>query len=358
MKPVYNYTDPMDQLVDTENLSKYKVAGSIAAKVLDELVKMSIPGAKVIDICNQGDTLIKNECSKVYHNCTMKGIAFPTCVSLNNIAGNYCSTKDNFVIKNGDLVKIELGVHIDGFPALVCYTVLVGTVSQNDKRMQLLKAVSEAGKEILKIMKPGVNNTEIVKILKTTAEKYNVKVPKAISEMNAPGIVSHQIGQYVIDDHDEDDAEFVYHFILTGDSDQIDFTMRQLPLEENEVYAIDIVMCSGSGKLSNRDHEITVYKRHQERKYDLKLKTSKSALQQFGRELFPITTRDIADTRFRLGLKECLEKRLIEPYSVVSEKEGEYVARAKFTVIVREKPVLIVARSLEDQLKKIEKRII
>lgn len=348
------YTDPMDQLINTNNLSKYKTAGTIAAKVLDELVKQSINGKKIVEMCDFGDNMIKDECKKVYPNIKLKGISFPTCVSLNNIAGNYCSKKDNTVIKNGDLVKIELGVHIDGFPAIVCYTVLVGTVSPNDKRARVLNAVSEASKEILQLMKPNINNTEIVKVLRTVAEKHNVKVPKAISDINASGIISHQVGQYVIDDHDDEDSEFVYRFILMGDSDNIEYSMRQIPLEEDEVYVIDIVMCSGQGKLNNRDHEICVYKRRHDKKYNLKMNTSKATLQTFGKEIFPISVRDINDGRFKLGLRECVDNRLVEPYSVVSERDGEYVARAKFTVVVRNDPVLIVARSLDEQLKKIE----
>lgn len=47
-----------------------------------------------------------------------KGIAFPTCISVNKVCGhNSPIEKDSVAIKEGYLVKIELGVHVDGFAA-------------------------------------------------------------------------------------------------------------------------------------------------------------------------------------------------------------------------------------------------
>lgn len=45
-----------------------------------------------------------------------KGIAFPTCISVNNVVGHYSPLKsEDAVLQKGDLAKIALGVHIDGF---------------------------------------------------------------------------------------------------------------------------------------------------------------------------------------------------------------------------------------------------
>ena len=56
-----------------------------------------------------------------------KGVAFPTCISINEICGHYSPLKsEDTDLKEGDLVKIDLGVHIDGFVALVAHTLIVG----------------------------------------------------------------------------------------------------------------------------------------------------------------------------------------------------------------------------------------
>ena len=45
-----------------------------------------------------------------------KGISFPTCISVNNIVGHYSPLKsEDQQLKEGDVAKIALGVHIDGF---------------------------------------------------------------------------------------------------------------------------------------------------------------------------------------------------------------------------------------------------
>ena len=150
-------SDPICQLDDNTNLIKYKKAGTIAARVLNKLVKMSIPGTKIYDMCITGDKLIMNEVKDMYPKVrkNRKGIAFPTCVSINNIAGHYAPLEtDKTIIKEGDMVKIELGVHIDGYPAIIGYTVLVNTTNKpiNGPQANTISAVTYASKDILKIM--------------------------------------------------------------------------------------------------------------------------------------------------------------------------------------------------------------
>jgi len=72
--------------------------------------------------------LIESELKKVYSKKkTEKGIAFPTCLSLNEICGHYSPLKSEpATLKDGDVVKIDLGVHIDGFISLVAHTIVVG----------------------------------------------------------------------------------------------------------------------------------------------------------------------------------------------------------------------------------------
>jgi hypothetical protein len=48
-----------------------------------------------------------------------KGIAFPTCMSINNTVCHFTPvTGDETTIKAGDLIKFDLGCHIDGFVAV------------------------------------------------------------------------------------------------------------------------------------------------------------------------------------------------------------------------------------------------
>ncbi len=70
------------------------------------------------------------ELRKVFNNKKSKklerGIAFPTCISVNNVMGHYSPMKDDSsLLKEGDVAKIDLGCHLDGFVAQAAHTIVV-----------------------------------------------------------------------------------------------------------------------------------------------------------------------------------------------------------------------------------------
>ena len=76
--------------------------------VLTKLIKKISVGSKIIELCMFGDNSILEELSKVYNKKQVfKGIAFPTCISVNEVCGhNSPHIEDSTSIKEGDLVKI------------------------------------------------------------------------------------------------------------------------------------------------------------------------------------------------------------------------------------------------------------
>jgi methionine aminopeptidase len=57
---------PDYSLNNPDTLTKYKTAGQISEKVLAEVSKLCVPGAKIVEICQKGDKLIEDEVAKVY----------------------------------------------------------------------------------------------------------------------------------------------------------------------------------------------------------------------------------------------------------------------------------------------------
>ncbi len=53
-------------LNNPDTLTKYKTAAQISEKVLAEVSKLCVAGAKVTELCDAGDKLIEEEISKVY----------------------------------------------------------------------------------------------------------------------------------------------------------------------------------------------------------------------------------------------------------------------------------------------------
>lgn len=56
--------------------------------VLAKVIKKISVGSKIFDICIFGDNLLLEELAKVYNKKQVfKGIAFPTCISVNEVCG-------------------------------------------------------------------------------------------------------------------------------------------------------------------------------------------------------------------------------------------------------------------------------
>ena len=57
-----------------------------------------------------------------------QGIAFPTCLSVNHAICHFSPlvSEADQTLEEGDMVKIDMGAHIDGYIAVVAHTVVVG----------------------------------------------------------------------------------------------------------------------------------------------------------------------------------------------------------------------------------------
>ena len=103
-------------------LDKYKAAALIVNAALDKVIALSVPGADIFTVCQEGDKFMDEELKKVFTNKKSKklerGIAFPTCISVNNVFGHFSPLSDeSHLLVEGDLAKIDLGCHLDGFVA-------------------------------------------------------------------------------------------------------------------------------------------------------------------------------------------------------------------------------------------------
>jgi methionine aminopeptidase len=344
-------TEPTEQLDDIGNIKKYKTAGLIGTKTVNKILEHAKVGSKLIDLWKIGNDYVNSECKLVYNDITHKGFSFPLCLSVNEVACYYIpllTCPD--ILKDGDLLKIELSVHIDGFCSPLCYTTLVCNNKVNDKKKEnLLKAVTDTSIQIMKMMKPNNTNIEIADILETNAKKYGCYLPTCNVEGKIAGEFSNQISRYVFDDNNDDDDEFIHNFILTKSNPKFGFTMEESIFEENEVYAIDILMCSGPSKLVEYG-KCDIYKRTNNVKL-LKLNSSKDALNKFKKEPFPLSLAN-CETKIKLGIKECIEKELVNTYPVVKCNNGDYVCRVMFTVIIKDEPIIVSGKSANGEFDK------
>ncbi len=72
------------------------------------LVMRFLPFIDVITLCDWGDKLINAQASRIYKTKKIeKGIAFPTCVSVNETVCHFSPfPEETFKLKEGDVVKM------------------------------------------------------------------------------------------------------------------------------------------------------------------------------------------------------------------------------------------------------------
>jgi len=218
-------------------------------------------------------------------------------------------------------VKVDLGVHIDGFAAVVANTIVVGATSQKmpatDRKADVILAAQYAADAALKLLKIGRKNYEITEAIQKVADCFKVSPVE--------GVLSHQMKKFVMDGN----ACIMNKTTLEQKVDEVTFG-------EYDVFAVDIVMSSGEGKPKETESRTTVYKRALDQNYLLKMKASRFIFTEINSRFptFPFTLRAFDDKRARLGMAEILKHDLVHSYPVLYEKAGEFVAQVKFTVIV------------------------
>ena len=126
--------DVEDNITTPGVLDKYQTSGTVANLVLKEVLEKIVEGADIFEICRFGDSRIFEETSKYYSKKKgiEKGVAFPTCISVNDIVGHFSPLKeDSLLLKKGDVVKVDLGVHFDGFISVAAHTKVIGDCKEN-----------------------------------------------------------------------------------------------------------------------------------------------------------------------------------------------------------------------------------
>lgn len=77
---------------------------------LKQVIDKCVDGASVRQICEYGDQLLTDETSKVFkkEKELKKGIAFPTCVSVNNCICHFSPvpSEPDSILKVDDVVKV------------------------------------------------------------------------------------------------------------------------------------------------------------------------------------------------------------------------------------------------------------
>jgi len=152
-----------------ETIEKYKKSGLIAAKALKHGKNLVKEGNSLVYVMDEIEKKIEGLGGK---------IAFPAQISLNNVAAHYCSTDEKEVFKEGDVVKIDVGAHVDGFIGDCALTVYLG---EDENLKRLLESSRAALENALKIVKAGIKISEIGREIQKTIVSFGFNPVRNLS---------------------------------------------------------------------------------------------------------------------------------------------------------------------------------
>jgi len=316
--------EEISDLSSPDVTTKYRTAGDIINKVLAKVAEQCVVDADIATICESSDKLLEEETGKLYNKKVKdkkieKGIAFPTCISVNEIVGHFSPLKgESRVLKAGDVCKIDLAVHIDGFIAAAGHSVVVGDDKVEDKRADVLMAAWTAAEAALRLIKVGNTNAQVTAMFSKVAEEFKCKPVQ--------GVLSHQLKKHVIDGNQS---------IISVETPEE--KVEEFTFEMNEVYCIDVVMSTGEGKTKETELRNTVFKRTPDSTYLLKTQKARQFLHEVNKRFpaLPFSLRQIEDEQVaRVGVSEAKRHELLDEYPVLKEKPDEIVAQFKFTVLL------------------------
>ncbi|MBI4814518.1 MAG: type II methionyl aminopeptidase [Methanobacterium sp.] len=297
-------------------IDMYQKAGKIVKDVRELAVSEVHEGMKVLSLVN----LIESEIKK------RGGIpAFPCNISINEVTAHYTSPPgDDTILKDGDLVKIDLGAHVDGFIADSAITVMIGSgegpyrsgdkTYTPEKQIKLIETANQALEVAISNIRAGAKLGKIG----GEVEEY-VKSQGFLPVANLTG---HSMDRWIL------------HSGLSIPNIKEKNHHR---IEEGDVLAIEPFVTDGIGVVGDmKDTFIFRFLRDR----PLRLAPARKLLDLIKLKYanLPFAQRWLNEEsgirQLNPAMRQLISSRAIYPYHVLREKSGARVAQAEHTVIV------------------------
>lgn len=158
------------------DLDKYRQAGRIAAAARERAIAQIRPGVRYVDVLDGIEDFIREQGAE---------IAFPAQVSVNAVAAHDCCGPDDpRTFEEGDVAKVDLGVHVEGCIADTAKTADLGN------HAALLEASRSALEAAIALVRPGVRTGEIGATIDRTMRELGFK---PVANLTGHGIAPYTI---------------------------------------------------------------------------------------------------------------------------------------------------------------------
>ena len=318
---------------------EYLVAGSIASRVVKIAKKNIHAGMLVSDLIYFIESKIKEFGGS---------IAFPCCVSINSVASHYTSgLNDNTILLPGDLVKIDLGVHVNGYIADTAFSSIVmgdnpeiipenmpgrndneNLESTLDKKCQLIDTTSLALENAISIIREGVTLSSIGSTIEETAREKSL--------YPIPNIMGHSIDRFNLHSGIK----------IPSYNNNSDYK-----LEEGDCIAVEPYLSySGRDAVAGKSGNIFYYLRRRPFSDDYTCKLLDKISSRYSR--LPFTERHLENyqtNEFKRSFNLLVSARALYPVPMLLQPDALPVCQFEHTIIVEKRGCIVTTRVKEEK---------
>lgn len=279
---------------------KYETAKKISEKTQELAKKELREGLSVLKLAEMIEREIIENDGK---------LAFPVNISINEIAAHFTpDSNDTSKFKAGDLVKIDVGAHIDGYIWDAAFTKEIGSDTNE------LAAVSERALEAaLKVVKSGVRVFEISEAVASTVENSGFKVIENLCGHGLDRFVQH--------------AKPSIPNSRNNNKEEL----------KDGAFAIEVFTTDGAGYVKESSQTF-IYRYLQER--PVRLPEARKILSKAKVEFegVPFAARWIKDIatgiKLQLAIQELVQSGCLEEYPVLKEAGNGMIAQTETTILL------------------------
>ncbi|MBU2053247.1 MAG: type II methionyl aminopeptidase [Nanoarchaeota archaeon] len=291
------------------NKEKITKAGEIAKQVKEYIKPLIVKDTPLLEIAEK----IENKIIELRGNP-----AFPTNLGINEIVAHYTPSHDDKTLAHG-LLKIDFGVHIDGWIADTAFSIDLENSEENKK---LIEASEKSLENAIKIVKEKIVASEIGKVVQETIESYGFS-----SIINLSG---HEMKQHEL------------HAGITIPN----FDDKKNVQLDKGVYAIEPFATTGGGRV--RDGKPSgIYILIDSK--NVRSPIAREVLQYITEEYqtLPFCSRWLVNkfgTRALLGLNQLQTNGNLHHFEQLIESSGAKVSQAEHTIIIEKGSVTVTTR--------------
>jgi methionine aminopeptidase len=327
----------MSNSLTDADITKYQTATGICKKIYKELkdkICNSNPERNLKVLSEYGNNRINEELKVIYKKLD-KNIAFPVSISLNDIVSNYIYdyTNEDCVyntIKDSDIIKIELAVSIDGCISVLCETF---TIIENIPINKTIDFLNNIQKDILNMIRPDETVDEIRIFIESKCTEHNVFPVENCTSFQ-------QDNQFLMK---YDSKYMILNYRPKIDKDDNFTTLQNInfEFEENDIFTINLSVLPIEDDLDTNDIKYKYINSHiyrfNEYTYALKLKSSRNFYNEISNkhskyafEMHPY----LSNLQYKMGIKECVNNKILDPYHIITTKNKLPVITKKFTIYI------------------------